>query len=130
MAADQVEDRCGAGMATAGQAKPADLAAWLRGHWLIESLHYVRDVIFGEDATQVRSGNAPHTLAAVRNLVISLLPPWQAPPTSPRRYAETAATRSDRYNSSELLGMVKPLSRRGPVATNHLQQLLLVGVAQ
>ena len=75
MAADQVEDRCGAGMATAGQAKPADLAAWLRGHWLIESLHYVRDVIFGEDATQVRSGNAPHTLAAVRNLVISLLPP-------------------------------------------------------
>ncbi len=58
---------------TAGQAKPADLAGWLRGHWLIESLHYIRDVTFGEDASQVRTGSAPQALAAVRNLVISLL---------------------------------------------------------
>ncbi|WP_328518275.1 ISAs1 family transposase [Actinoplanes sandaracinus] len=58
---------------TAGQARPADLAGWLRGHWLIESLHYIRDVTFGEDASQVRTGNAPHALAAIRNLVISLL---------------------------------------------------------
>jgi predicted transposase YbfD/YdcC len=58
---------------TASQAKPADLAGWLRGHWLIESLHHVRDVTLGEDASQVRTGNVPHALAAIRNLVISLL---------------------------------------------------------
>lgn len=57
---------------TTGQARPADLAGWLRGHWLIESLHHIRDVSFGEDASQVRIGNAPHALAALRNLVISL----------------------------------------------------------
>ena len=31
-----------------------------RGHWTIENLsHRRRDVIFGEDASQVRSGNIP-----------------------------------------------------------------------
>jgi predicted transposase YbfD/YdcC len=48
---------------------------WLwRGHWAIENrLHYVRDVTFGEDASQVRSRNAPEVLAALRNVVIGLL---------------------------------------------------------
>jgi predicted transposase YbfD/YdcC len=45
-----------------------------RGHWGIENrLHYVRDVTFGEDASQVRSGTAPESLAALRNAVIGLL---------------------------------------------------------
>jgi predicted transposase YbfD/YdcC len=57
----------------AAQARPADLADWLRGHWLIEVLHHIRDVTFGEDASQVRTGNAPQTMAALRNTVISLL---------------------------------------------------------
>ena len=42
-----------------------------RGHWGIENgLHYVRDVTMGEDASRVRSGNAPQVMAAMRNLVI------------------------------------------------------------
>ena len=53
----------------ATHAKPADLADWLRGHWLIESLHYLRDVTFGEDASHVRTGNAPHAMATLRNTV-------------------------------------------------------------
>jgi predicted transposase YbfD/YdcC len=36
-------------------------------------LHYIRDVTFGEDASQVRTGNAPQALATLRNTVISLL---------------------------------------------------------
>jgi len=45
-----------------------------RGHWGIENrLHYVRDVSFGEDASQVRTGAAPHVLAALRNTVIGVL---------------------------------------------------------
>ena len=45
-----------------------------RGHWGIENrLHWVRDVVFGEDQSQVRTGSAPQLLAALRNLVISIL---------------------------------------------------------
>lgn len=53
---------------------PADLLRAWRGHWAIENrLHYVRDVTFGEDASQVRSGSAPQILAALRNATVALL---------------------------------------------------------
>ncbi len=44
-----------------------------RDHWGIESLHWVRDVTFGEDKCQVKIGHAPQNLAAFRNAAISLL---------------------------------------------------------
>lgn len=45
-----------------------------RGHWGIENrLHWVRDVTFGEDASQVRTGAAPQVMAALRNTAIGLL---------------------------------------------------------
>ena len=35
-------------------AKPAQIAAWLRGHWAIENrLHWVRDVTYSEDHSQI-----------------------------------------------------------------------------
>jgi predicted transposase YbfD/YdcC len=59
---------------TATQAGPADLLAYVRTHWTIENrVHWVRDVTFGEDASRVRTGNAPRVMAAFRNLAISLL---------------------------------------------------------
>ena len=49
------------------------LGLW-RGHWGIENrLHWVRDVVFGEDQSQVRTGSAPQVMAALRNLVIGML---------------------------------------------------------
>jgi hypothetical protein len=58
----------------AWQAPPADLAAWIRGHWSIENrLHYVRDVTYTEDHSQVRTGNAPRAMATLRNLAIGAL---------------------------------------------------------
>jgi hypothetical protein len=45
-----------------------------RGHWSIENrLHYVRDVTFDEDRSQVRRGNGPQMMASLRNVVLSLL---------------------------------------------------------
>src|SRR5438067_4476277 len=35
--------------------------------WIDNRLHYVRDVSFGEDASQIRSGAAPQVMAALRN---------------------------------------------------------------
>jgi predicted transposase YbfD/YdcC len=49
------------------------LARW-RNHWGIENqLHWVRDVTFGEDQCQVKTGHAPQNLAAFRNAAVSLL---------------------------------------------------------
>ena len=50
----------------------AQLQAFRRGHWGIESVHYVRAVTFGEDASTVRTGYAPQNLAALRNLVVGM----------------------------------------------------------
>ena len=45
-----------------------------RGHWGIENrLHWVRDVSFDEDRSQVGTGAAPQVLAGLKNLVISLV---------------------------------------------------------
>jgi predicted transposase YbfD/YdcC len=58
---------------TTADAIPADLADWLRGHWAIEALHHIRDVTYGEDASRIRTGNAPRAMATLRNTAISLL---------------------------------------------------------
>lgn len=56
------------------QANAAKLLAWNRGHWGIENrLHYVRDVTFGEDASQIEQGHAPQILAGLRNGLIAAL---------------------------------------------------------
>ena len=52
---------------------PVLLARSLRGHWAIEALHRIRDVSFGEDRSQVRSGNGPNVMVALRILVITAL---------------------------------------------------------
>ena len=57
---------------TAAQASPARLADWIRGQWGIEALHHIRDATFAEDASQVRTGNAPRAMASLRNLAIGI----------------------------------------------------------
>jgi predicted transposase YbfD/YdcC len=54
------------------QADPADLLALIRGHWSIEHLHWLRDVIWDEDKSTLRAGNAPQVMSALTNLVITL----------------------------------------------------------
>jgi predicted transposase YbfD/YdcC len=55
------------------EARPEELAAWIRGHWQIENgLHWVRDVTYAEDHSQIHAGNAPQVMASLRNLAISL----------------------------------------------------------
>ena len=59
---------------TPEQATPKDLAGHIRRHWGIENrLHWVRDVSFDEDRSQVRTGSGPHVMVSLRNLAISAL---------------------------------------------------------
>lgn len=56
------------------RANARTLLGHLRGHWGIENkTHYVRDVTFDEDRSQIRTGAAPQVMAALRNLVLALL---------------------------------------------------------
>ena len=36
-------------------------------------MHYVRDVTFAEDASQIRAGTIPRAVASLRNLAIGIL---------------------------------------------------------
>ena len=54
------------------QASPADLLAGVRGHWRVEGLHWLPDVIWNEDKSLLRTGNAPQVMSAITNLVITL----------------------------------------------------------
>ena len=45
----------------------------IRLHWGIEnSLHYVKDVTFKEDASKIKKGNAPENNSIIRNIVINI----------------------------------------------------------
>ncbi|MDQ3579587.1 MAG: ISAs1 family transposase [Actinomycetota bacterium] len=58
----------------ATRADARQLATYAREHWSIENkLHYVRDVTYGEDASQVRTLNGPRAMASFRNLAIGAL---------------------------------------------------------
>ena len=56
----------------ASETSPADLLAHIRGHWTVEHLHWLRDVIWREDKSLLRAGNAPQVMSALTNLVITL----------------------------------------------------------
>jgi predicted transposase YbfD/YdcC len=58
---------------TPRRADPHRLLALIRGHWSVESRHWLRDMTFGEDRSRLRSGSAPQIMAAFRNLVLTLI---------------------------------------------------------
>ena len=58
----------------AAAAAPPQLLGFLRDHWRIENQsHWVRDVTFDEDRSQVRCGAIPEVMAALRTTAIGLL---------------------------------------------------------
>ena len=51
---------------------PDQLAEIIREHWSIENkLHWIRDVTFAEDHSQIRTGNGPAVMATLRNFAVS-----------------------------------------------------------
>jgi hypothetical protein len=59
---------------TPQQADAVMIGGLVRGHWGIETrLHWVRDVVYDEDRSQVRMENGPRVMATLRNTAISLL---------------------------------------------------------
>ena len=56
----------------ADETTPEDLLAHVRGHWRVEHTHWLRDVIWKEDKSLIRTGNGPQIWSALANLVITL----------------------------------------------------------
>jgi predicted transposase YbfD/YdcC len=56
------------------ETSPADLITITRDHWaaIENGLHWVRDVLMGEDASSTRKPGAPQVRAIFRNIVINL----------------------------------------------------------
>jgi predicted transposase YbfD/YdcC len=71
---ERVEVVYGVTSLSPARATPGRLLALVRGQWQIENQsHWVRDVTFDEDRSQVRCGNLPQVMAALRNTTIGLL---------------------------------------------------------
>lgn len=69
-----VEVRYAVTSLSSARATASELESIWRGHWSIENrLHWQRDVVLGEDLSQVRTGSAPEVMAALRNLTLGLL---------------------------------------------------------
>jgi predicted transposase YbfD/YdcC len=70
------------GVTSLGRARAGatELLGLSRGHWTIENRsHWVRDCLFGEDASQVATGGVARAMAALRTATISLLRLHQEP---------------------------------------------------
>ena len=53
---------------------PTDVNALVRSHWGIENrVHWVLDVVFHEDASRIRTGDAPQNMGVVRHIALNLL---------------------------------------------------------
>jgi predicted transposase YbfD/YdcC len=54
------------------QIRADQLADVIRGHWHVENkVHWIRDVVFAEDLSQIRIGHGPANMATLRNLALS-----------------------------------------------------------
>jgi predicted transposase YbfD/YdcC len=86
---------------TATDAGPSDLAGYARAHWGIENkLHWVRDAVYREDDSRVRTGNAPRVMATLRNIAINTI----RLTTNDHRIAKTL--RRNRYDFNATLAML------------------------
>jgi predicted transposase YbfD/YdcC len=54
-------------------ARVREFARAVRGHWGIESMHWVLDVVFSEDRSRIRNGSGPENFSALRKFVVGLL---------------------------------------------------------
>ena len=52
---------------------PRNCGTQVRGQWKIEALHWIRDTVYREDDSTVRTRSGPRVMAALRNLAIGAL---------------------------------------------------------
>lgn len=67
---------------TPEQASPQRVLAINRGHWTIESVHYLLDWNYDEDRSRVRTGFGPENITRLRRFAVGILKSFQKPTQS------------------------------------------------
>ncbi len=111
---------------TSFQAGPAELAALIRGHWIVEAQHHIRDVSFGEDSSTSRTGHCQSNLATLRGAVINAIKdagylyiPEPPRPRPPHRCPLPPRTHRVIKPGIETSRRSPVIHRRFPVVSNH-----------
>ncbi|MGH3701469.1 MAG: transposase [Pseudonocardiaceae bacterium] len=59
---------------SAREAAPEHLAGYVHGHWSIDNtIHWVRDVTYREDASRVRTASQPRIMVTLHNFTVGLI---------------------------------------------------------
>jgi predicted transposase YbfD/YdcC len=64
------------------QASPQRVLAVNRGHWSIESVHYIIDWNYDEDRSRIRTGFGPENITRLRRFAVGILKSFQKPAQS------------------------------------------------
>ena len=67
---------------TPQQASPQRVLAVNRGHWSIESVHYIIDWNYDEDRSRIRTGHGPENITRLRRFAVGILKSFQKPAQS------------------------------------------------
>ena len=67
---------------TPQQASPQQVLAINRGHWSIESVHYIIDWNYDEDRSRIRTGFGPENITRLRRFAVGILKSFQKPAQS------------------------------------------------
>ena len=91
-------------IASDGVKTVSDFSKAVRAHWGIESMHWVLDVTFREDACRVRKDHAARNLSLVRKITLAMLRLDTAYPKSSLKQRRNRASRKPLYRE-ELIGL-------------------------
>ena len=85
------------------RAEAKRFAKAVRGHWGVENrLHWRLDVVFGDDASRIRKGNAPAIMTSIRHLSMNL---FEREPSSMRlSQKRRKAAWNDGYRAKVVFG--------------------------
>ena len=64
---------------TPQEASPERVLAVNRGHWSIESVHYIIDWNYDEDRSRIRTGYGPENITRLRRFAVGILKSFQKP---------------------------------------------------
>ena len=78
------------------QATPEQVLRDNRGHWRVESCHYIIDWNYDEDRSQIRTGFGPENMTRLRRFAIGLLKSKQKKETHPGNDEKTDAEYANR----------------------------------
>ena len=67
---------------TPQQASPQRVLSVNRGHWAIESVHYLIDWNYDEDRSRIRTGFGPENITRLRRFAVGILKSFQKPARS------------------------------------------------